>query len=236
MLQTPVKNQILLRLTEEDSQALAPYLKPVRLSLKQELITPGQPISHVYFIETGMVSLIAVSEDSEAIEAGVIGHEGLTDQVLEAGDTSVLRTVVQLEGAALAVEASQYVAWITDRPSALKLVARFNQSMAVQTAYTALSHGSYTINERLARWLLMCFDRNEGEDLPLVHQFISLMLGVRRSGVTTALHVIEGEGAIKATRGHITLRDRAKLEELAAGSYGVPEKEYRRLLGPLPAR
>jgi len=113
MLQTPVKNQILLRLTEGDSQALAPHLKPVHLALKQELITPGQPISNVYFIESGMVSLIAVSEDSEAIEAGVIGSEGLTDQVLEAGDISVLRTIVQLEGSALAVEASQYVAWIT---------------------------------------------------------------------------------------------------------------------------
>jgi hypothetical protein len=81
----------------------------------------------------------------------------------------------------------------------------------------------------------MSFDRSKGEDLPLVHDFIAMMLAVRRSGVTTAIHVLEGHHAIKATRGSIKLRDREVLEELARGSYGDPEAEYERLMGPLPA-
>jgi CRP-like cAMP-binding protein len=233
MLQTRVRNLLLLRLTDQDSEALAPHLKPVHLSLKQELITPGEPISHVYFVESGIVSLIASAGDSGAIETALIGREGMTEQVLEVGDSSVLRCLVQLEGSALAIEASRYVSWIAERPAALRLVSRYLQSMAVQVSYTALSHGSFTIEERLSRWLLMCFDRSHGDDLPFVHEFMSYMLGVRRSGVTTALHVIEGHGAVKATRGQIKLRDRAMLESLTAGSYGIPEREYQRLLGPL---
>jgi hypothetical protein len=103
----------------------------------------------------------------------------------------------------------------------------------VQVAYTALSHGSYTIEERLARWLLMCHDRVDGDDLPLVHEFLSMMLGVRRPGVTIAVQTLEATGIIKAKRGHIIVQDRARLEEVAGGSYGVPEAEYRRLFGQL---
>jgi hypothetical protein len=179
------------------------------------------------------VSVITGVEGSDAIETGLIGREGMTEQVAAEGDQSVLRCIVQLEGSALAIEASHYVAWVSEHPAVLKLLNRYLRYMAVQLSFTALSHGSFNVEERLCRWLMMCFDRSDGEDLPLVHQFISLMLGVRRSGVTAALNVVEGHGAIKATRGRIHLQDRAKLEELTAGSYGVPEREYERLLGPL---
>jgi CRP-like cAMP-binding protein len=80
-------------------------------------------------------------------------------------------------------------------------VLRYQQSMTVQVSYTALSHGSFNVEDRLARWLCMSFDRSQGADQPLVHEFIAMMLAVRRSGVTTALHTLEGHGAIKATRG-----------------------------------
>jgi CRP-like cAMP-binding protein len=229
-----INNQILRRLSEHDFEALVPHLAQVDLTLKQVLLVPGEPVSHVYFIESGMVSLIAETVGSEAIEVGLIGSEGMTDQVLEPGDTAFLRSIVQLSGSALAVEADTYAQWITDHPSALKLIARYLQAIAVQTAHTALSHGSFTIDERLARWLLMCFDRSGGNEIPLVHDFISMMLAVRRSGVTTAMHMLEGQGAIKNSRGHIQLRDREALEALAHGSYGGAEREYARLLGPLP--
>ena len=229
-----IRNQLLRRLSDADFQALAVHLKPVSLGLKQELIIPGQPIPHVYFVESGMISVIASTHGSELIEVGLIGREGMTDQVLEIGDSSVLRSIVQLEGAALIIEASDFISWISEPPAALRLLTRYLQYMAVQLSFTALSHGSFNVEERLCRWLLMCFDRSDNEDVPLVHNFISMMLGVRRSGVTTALHVIEVQGAIRATRGRIHLQDRAKLEELTAGSYGVPEREYQRLLGPLP--
>lgn len=105
----------------------------------------------------------------------------------------------------------------------------------VQTSYTALSNAVHPIAERLARWLLMSDDRLDG-DLPLTHEFLSIMLAVRRPSVTTALHVLEGNGFIRAARGSIVVRDRAALEEFAGDAYGVPEAEYERLIGPLRGR
>jgi CRP-like cAMP-binding protein len=231
-----ISNLFLQRLTTEDYDAVEPFLERVDLTLKQTLVVPREPIRHVWFPESGIISVLAGENGSESIEVGMIGREGLTDHLTEEGATSVLRTMVQRSGFALAVKASNYLEWLRERPTALQMVLRFQQSMIVQISYTALSHGSYTIEERLARWLLMSFDRSNGEELPLVHEFISQMLAVRRSGVTTALHVLEGQGAIKALRGHIHLRNRQELEDLAHGSYGVAEREYDRLLGPLHSR
>jgi hypothetical protein len=109
---------------------------------------------------------------------------------------------------------------------------RYVHVFDVQVAHTALSHGSYGLEARLARWLLMCHDRLDGNDLPLVHEFLALMLGVRRAGVTETMHLLEGVHAIKATRGLITVLDRDKLEEAAGESYGVPEAELEKLIGP----
>jgi CRP-like cAMP-binding protein len=107
---------------------------------------------------------------------------------------------------------------------------RFQQWMLIQASCAALSHGCYTIPERLARWVLMVHDRLDGDELPLVHQFLAMMLGVRRSGVTDAVHILEGKGAIRATRGNITVLNREVLQGVAGGSYGVAEAEYERLL------
>ncbi|MDB5595139.1 MAG: cyclic nucleotide-binding [Hyphomicrobiales bacterium] len=227
-------NLVLRRLAREDYLRLEPFLDRVSLTLKQELILPGEPISHVWFPESGMCSVIAQVEGSEKIEVAIVGDEGMTDHITDVGDTSVLRSIVQLKGAALAVPALRYVEWLRDCPAAFKIVLKYQQTLIVQMAYTALSHGSFNIEERLCRWLLMSFDRSHGEDLPFVHDFLASMLGVRRSGVSTAVAIIEGKGAIKATRARIKLRDRANLQELSGGSYGPPEAEYDRLMGPLP--
>jgi CRP-like cAMP-binding protein len=229
-------NRILQRLSADDFQAVKPFLERVELTLKQELIKPNVPISHVFFLENGVGSIIAQTEGSERIEVGLIGREGMTNHVTEQGDVSVLQSIAQVPGQALAVEAERYVDWIFNRPGVLRLILRYQEAMRVQLAYTALAHGSFTVEERLARWLLMSFDRTDGADMPMVHEFLAMMLAVRRSGVTTATHILEGRGAIRATRGRIQLRDREILEEMTAGSYGIPEREYARLMGPAPAR
>lgn len=225
-------NGVLQRVSSADFDSIRPFLSRVELKLKDEIISPDRPITHVWFLESGMCSIIAPTDGTEAIEVGMVGWEGMTDHLTRVGNSSVLRSLVQLPGTALAIEAARYVEWTEDRPEVLRLVLRFQRSMMVQISFTALSHGSYTIEERLARWLLMSFDRSKGGDLPLVHEFIAMMLAVRRSGVTTAMHVLEGKHAIRAERGRIQLRDRQVLEDLAAGSYGVAEREYDRLMGP----
>jgi CRP-like cAMP-binding protein len=226
-------NGVLRRLSHTDYDIVAPYFKRIELKLRDKVIIPDEPITHVYFPESGMCSIIARSEGSEAIEVGMIGREGMTDHLTRVGDSSVLSSIVQLAGTALALEAERYIDWTENRPDVLRLVLRFQQSMMVQVSFTALSHGSFTIEERLARWLLMSFDRSNGAELPLVHEFIAMMLAVRRSGVTTAMHILEGKHAIRAERGRIQLRSREVLEEIAAGSYGVAERQYMRLMGPV---
>jgi CRP-like cAMP-binding protein len=119
------------------------------------------------------------------------------------------------------------------RPSLHQHLLRFVQAFTVQMGQTALSNARHPLEQRLARWLLKCHDRLDGDDLPLVHEFLSMMLGVQRSGVTIAVQTLEGAGVIWAKRGHIIVWDRARLEEAAGGSYGVPEAEHRRLFGQL---
>ena len=122
---------------------------------------------------------------------------------------------------------------LAQSPTLGLLVMRYVYIITIQTSFTALSNGRSSLAERLARWLLMCHDRLASIEINLTHEFLSLMLGVRRSGVTEALHVLEGLKIISATRGSIRVLDRGQLEATAGGSYGVPEAEYRRLIGPL---
>jgi len=114
-----------------------------------------------------------------------------------------------------------------------KLMVRSIEAFSVQLAYTAISNALHDVNERLARWLLMCHDRVSGNEIALTHEFISLMLAVRRPSVTTSLHILEGNRFITAERGSITIRNRAALEEFAHDAYGKPEEEYRRLMKDL---
>jgi CRP-like cAMP-binding protein len=120
-------------------------------------------------------------------------------------------------------------------PSANDLLLKYVHCRELQLAHSALANARYTMLGRLARWLLMCHDRLRDSDLPLTHEFLSLMLGVRSAGVTHEIHILEGVHAIKATRGNIRILDSRKLEDMAGGSYGVPEHEYERLIG-IPIR
>lgn len=114
-----------------------------------------------------------------------------------------------------------------------KLLMRYLQTLTTQTAFTALSNAVHHIHERLARWILMCHDRVDGDEIAVTHEFLALMMAVRRPSVTTALHVLEGDLFIKNERGFIIMRDRPALEAFAADTYGKPEEEYRRLIGAM---
>jgi CRP-like cAMP-binding protein len=111
------------------------------------------------------------------------------------------------------------------------LLLKYVQVFMVQTAHTAIANARVNIDKRLARWILMAHDRTRDETLPLTHEFLSLMLGVRRAGVTEALQSLKRRKLIDTARNQIVVRNRKGIEQLAQGSYGVPEREYRRLLG-----
>ncbi|HEY1559424.1 MAG TPA: Crp/Fnr family transcriptional regulator [Caulobacteraceae bacterium] len=225
------RNRLLSALRPDDLALLAPHLSPVSLKLREMLEAPNTAIEHVYFVETGIVSVVAKSKRHRRVEAGLVGWEGMTGlSIVMADDRSPNETYVQAAGSAHRLSADHLRQALATSALLQRLLLRYAQAFLIQTAQTALTNGTAKIEERLARWILMSHDRL-GDDLPLTHEFLAVMLGVRRPGVTDALHRLEGRGLIRTSRGQIRVTDRPGIIVTAGGSYGVPEAEYERLLG-----
>jgi hypothetical protein len=224
-------NRLLDMFSDGDYALIAPHLTPTEMVHRQDIELPHQPFEFVYFPEGGISSVVAIS-GAEKVETNIIGWDGMSGVCLINGsDRSPLHTFVQIPGAAQRITVAHFRAALDASRSLHASCLLFAEANSIQVAHTALANGRHSIEERLARWLLMCLDRHADDHLELTHEFLSLMLGVRRAGVTTALHVLEGGLMIRATRGLIVVRDRCKLEKVAGDSYGVPETEYRRLIG-----
>ena len=207
----------------------------MELHLRQTLVEPGQPIEAIYFLEGGICSIVAKQERGEEAEAGLFGREGMSGTpILLGSESSPHRSIMQVNGnTALRLHADRLREACERSRSLRDLLLRFAQTLNVQAAETAVVNAHYTLSERLARWLLMCHDRTSGDDIGLTHEFMAVMLGVRRSGVTVTLHTLEGTGAIKTRRSTVMITDRARLEDIAGPSYGAAEAEYARLIRPL---
>ena len=232
--QATTKNILLCHLSADDFALLQPQLQTTELAKGEVLIVPNEPITHVHFLEDGIGSTVAISPEGQRIEAGIFGREGMSALPLVFGaDRTPNETFIQIEGCAQRLPAEAFREALGRSATLAALFLRYAQAMSVQAAHTTLTNALHDLPERLARWILMCHDRVEGDQVDLTHEFMSLMLGVRRPGVTNALHVLEGGLLIRATRGKITVRDRAGLEEYAADAYGVPEAEYERLIAPM---
>jgi CRP-like cAMP-binding protein len=228
-------NRLLSSLSSADLALLTPHLVRVPLETRQSIEKANEDIAHAYFVESGMVSIVARSREHESIEAGVIGFEGATGiAVIMRNHRSPHEAFVQLAGGALRIETAVLRNVMKESDAINRALLHFVHVFNIQVAHTALANGRATIEERLSRWLLMVHDRIVGDEVELTHEFIAVMLGVRRPGVTDALHALEGKGLIRSTRGVIRIVDREGLEALASGTYGVPEAEYRRLIGDPP--
>lgn len=230
--QSNVQNLLLRALAPEAFDLLRGTMQSVELAVKFELIAPHVPSETAYFLESGLGSVVAANADDEAVEVGHIGYEGMAGaHVFLKVDQTPNRTFMQVEGHGISVRVSALLSMAQQVPSANDLLLRYVHCCELQLAHSALANARYNLTERLARWLLMCHDRLRDDDLPLTHEFLSLMLGVRRAGVTNEIHILEGVHAIKATRGNIRILDRRKLEHMAGGSYGMPEREYEQHTG-----
>ncbi|CAA2154759.1 hypothetical protein MBRA_00434 [Methylobacterium brachiatum] len=228
--QDGVRNRLLRLMPPEDFARLAPALESVSVPLRELLILPLQPITHAHFIEEGIVSLVADTVEGR-IEIGVIGYEGMCGAPLVLGaDRTPHTALVQSDLVALRLPAAVLQAALDESAPLRSLLGRYVQSLIVQVGHTVYANTDLTIEARLARWILMTHDRLQKDELILTHEFLAMMLGVRRPGVTTATHVLEGSGMIKARRGRIIVTDRDKLEDLAGDAYGPAEAEYERLL------
>jgi CRP-like cAMP-binding protein len=228
-------NFLLGAMHPDDLALLSPHLEKVTLGRRQVLTVSGQPIEYVYFLEDGVASVMATSGESVMTEVGIFGREGLSSiSVLLGSDRSPHETFLQLDStSAFRIGADQFRAAIAASPRLKDLLLRYVQTFLIQIANSVASNAHSRIEVRLARWLLMCHDRIDGDDVHLTHEFMSMMVAAQRTGVTLTLHILEGAGIIQSQRARITILDRDKLEELAGDSYGQPEAEYRRLIGPI---
>ncbi|MBY5485393.1 Crp/Fnr family transcriptional regulator [Rhizobium leguminosarum] len=234
--QSTVENTLLKMLSADRFARLSEGMERVDLPLRHVLVASDVPTTHVCFLERGLGSMVVSSTDEEVVEIGHIGREGASGMhVVLAVETT--RTFMQVAGLGIMVPMETFQRALADDPEMRDFFLRYVHTTVLQLAHSALANARYNMHERLARWILMCHDRLEGNNLAITHEFLALMLGVRRSGVTNELHVLEGVHAIRSTRGNVRIVDREKLIEIAGGCYGVPEREYERLLGlPLRAR
>lgn len=231
------QNNLIHTLAPGDRELVEPHLTRIELPERFVIDEADVPSRQVVFPVSGVGSMVAIGPGERRIEAGLFGFEGMSGLGLLTGDDRMpILTMMQIAGHGLAIEADRLRDLMAGRPSLAAHLLRFAQVMFVQVSHTALSNGHGLLEERLARWLLMCHDRIRGDDLPLTHDFIALMLGVRRAGVTVGTHLLEGKGLIRANRGLITVLDRKGLEAAAQGFYGVPEATYVNLFAapPLP--
>ncbi|MDB5663010.1 MAG: cyclic nucleotide-binding protein [Sphingomonas bacterium] len=232
--QSYTRNCLLSACSPEDFALLQPDLTRVELTIRQTLYSPNEAIEHVYFPEGGVGSIVARQDGGAEVEVGIFGREGMSGVPIVLGvDRTPHDCFIQVDSAtALRINSGALLRACDKSRSLHRLLLAYVQCGIVQAAQTAASNGHNELPERLARWLLMCHDRVDADEIPLTHEFMGMMLSVRRSGVTVTLHALEASGAIRARRGLVLVTDRERLLEIAGDSYGDAEAEYRRLIGP----
>ena len=230
--QSNIRNRLLKFLSEDDFALLQPHLEPIETALRQTLIACNEPIKQMFFPETGYASLATHGSEGGRVEAGIIGREGVVGAmpVLLGSDRTPHQFFVQSPGEMFAIDTGALCAAVDQSPSLRKLLLCYTQVQFTQASQTAFVNATFKIETRLARWLLMCHDRVDGDELVMTHDFVALMLGVQRSSATLAIQALEGYRLIKAQRGRMTVLDREGLEKAVDSGYGLPEAEYARLI------
>ena len=225
-------NKLLAGLSHADMNLIGPFLSWHELPVRTVIEAPEQPVTRIHFLESGLLSIVATASQDRQVEVGIIGREGMSGiPCIVGAEYSSNTAIIQLPATSLSMDCADFQMVMEKNPAIRQRFSRFVQAFFIQASQTALATGKAHVEQRLARWLAMAYDRGDGDSLPLTHEFLSTMLGVRRAGVTVALHNLEGAGLIRATRGAVTITDLNALISYTDGLYGVAEQEYERLLG-----
>ena len=213
-------NLLLAALPAKDLALLAPHLKKVVLEQGAVLQEQGEQIDQVYFPHDGIISLLAVMRQGDAIETATIGYEGAVGSFAGLGPRrSHARAVVQVAGSASRIAASRFRKAAQDSEAICKIVIRYGEALLIQVQQTAACNALHPVEARLSRWLLQARDRLDSNTIKLTHEFLSQMLGVRRTTVTVIANVLQQAGLIRYHRGQIEIVDREGLEAKACECY-----------------
>lgn len=225
------QNHILEALPSSVLTRIGPDLRKVKLKLGDVLSEPGVTTPYAYFPVDAIVSMLYVTEDGKSAEISMVGNEGVVGvTLLMGGENTPSRTIVHSAGSAYRL-AAQLLKKEFDRQEEMQiLILRHTHARMSQMSLTAACNRHHTINQRLCRWLLLTLDRLPDNHLTMTQELIADMLGVRREGVTEAAGILQKEQVIEYHRGHITVLDRAKLEQMCCECYEVVKKEGDRLL------
>lgn len=225
------RNKLLGAMPGNELAALLQNAEKVAIRPRQVLHHWRLPMDYVYFIERGLVSVSARVDDDDFVEAWLVGSEGLVGSPLvlvDEGQPTPHRRIVQIGGEAVRVSARDFVTVLPTLPFTRRLLQRYVQSVLFQTSQFGACNAAHTVRERLVRWLLVARDSIESDDLPITHEVLSQLLGVRRATVTQVLEALYREGLIRTARGLITVVDAAALQEVSCACYGLVRREYQR--------
>ncbi|MFN6562464.1 MAG: Crp/Fnr family transcriptional regulator [Nostoc sp. ChiSLP01] len=228
----PIKNKILALLSATEYQRLIPHLEPVHLEFKQVLYEAGEPITHVYFLNHAVASLVCNQEDGSTVEAGMVSNDGMVGlPVIWGGRSTTTSAFIQVPDSGMRMRADVLIAEFNRGGELQNLLLRYTQALFTQVTQTAACNRLHSIEERLARWLLLISDRVQSDTFPLTQEFLGQMLGCRRSGVTVAASTLSRAGIITYKRGNINILNRDDLEDTSCECYSIIKNEYVRLLG-----
>lgn len=227
----PHQNHLLKSLNECEFDRLSPNLELVRMALGQTLVESGVKPNYVYFPASGIISLLNVMENGASAEIAVVGNEGILGiTVFMGGGSTPTRAVVQSAGLSYRIKANILLTEFNLAGPLQHLLLRYTQALMIQMAQTAACNRHHSIDQQLCRWLLLSFDRLNGDTLYMTQELIANMLGVRREGVTEAACKLQSSGLIKYSRGKITLTDRPNLEKRCCECYSVVKLEFNKLV------
>lgn len=225
-----LRNQILAMTPAPAYQRFRPHLQPVSLKFKQVLYEYMAEIDYVYFPVHGITSTLTIMQDGSAIEVATVGREGIVGLTALFGTSiSPNKVIVQVAGDGFRMRADAFRAEAERNGPLRRLVLLYHTAFLTQISQTVACNGLHSVRQRCCRWLLMTHDRVQTTELGLTHEFLAVMLGVRRPSVSEVLGSLQKRGIIRSSRGKITILDRARLEAVACECYGAVASEFGRL-------
>jgi CRP-like cAMP-binding protein len=226
------RNRLLQLLPRPDFDVLHPHLEAITLEYRQPLFEANQPLRSVYFPVTGVASLVNTMADGSAAEVGTIGNEGIVGLPILLGDElTPMSAYVQVPGTGLRLRADILRSALQHSAGTRTVMQHYAHAFFNQVAQSAACNHFHSIEQRCCRWLLMTHDRVQSDQFLLTQEFLGMMLGVQRSGVTLAARKLKVDGLIDYRRGQVTVLNRKKLESRTCECYAVSKREFDRLLG-----
>jgi len=228
----PLANRLLGLLSRTDYERLRPHLEYIALKYRQSLYRGNTRIDFVYFIKTGVGSLVNTMANGDAAEVGTIGNEGIVGLPLIFQDErSPTAVYVQVPGTSVRMTASKFRSELARSASMRRVMLHYAHAFFNQVAQSAACNQFHSLEQRCCRWLLMTHDRMGSDEFLLTQEFLAMMLGVQRTGVTAAAGSLQRAGLINYVRGIVTIRDRRGLQRRACECYRIAKREFDRLLG-----